>query len=69
MLFQVNNTTQALSLIGKTTTVSYIDSQTNELQTETGIVESIQFKDGETLINMNGNLYPMSIVSEVSISE
>jgi len=69
MLFQVNNTTQALSLIGKSTTIAYVNSDTEEVVTDTGIVESVQFKDGETLINMNGKLYPMSVISEVAANE
>ena len=69
MLFQVNNTTQAMSLIGKETTVSYVDADTEEVFTETGVVDSIQFVEGQTLINMNGKLFPMSVVSEVKASE
>jgi flagellar basal-body rod modification protein FlgD len=69
MLFQVNNTTQAMSLIGKSTTVTFVDAETEQIVQEKGIVDSVQFKDGETYINMNGNLYPMSVISEVAANE
>lgn len=67
-LFQVNATTQAMSLIGNEATISYVDEQTEEVVNVTGMVSSVKFDGGESYVVIDGTTYPTSSIKEIAAS-
>jgi flagellar hook assembly protein FlgD len=62
----LTNTAQAVSLIGKTVTLSVTDSTTSVTSTINGTVSAVTFVDGSPEITVNGTAYSLSDVTEVT---
>jgi flagellar basal-body rod modification protein FlgD len=62
----MENTTQAVSLVGKSVSVSVTDSSGNVTSSDSGTVSAIKFEDGVPKIVVNGVEYDLSTVTEVT---
>ena len=62
----MDNTAQAVTLVGKTVSVQVTDTNGNVTDSATGTVTTVKFVDGVPKIVINGTEYSLSDVTEVS---
>ncbi len=57
--------TQAFSLVGKTVTISSVNSATGSVTEKEGVVDFVKMEDGKAYLSIDGTLYPAEDVAKI----